>query len=178
MLYSCSVSVAYANQRKIDNEAKTLQMNAATFARQTALWLKSMEEFSSALKVENCLWYHSGVCACVSESHGQYIIPEDINLNLSRGVNQLMLSSKLDHWTNFQVHPNNVIVAVPTSLVDGVVLPWVYIMYILYRARWAKGCISFIDWCFIGDWWCGKLVQEYRGGYDHSFISIGIHLQR
>lgn len=55
MLYSCSVSVAYANQRKIDNEAKTLQMNAATFARQTALWLKSMEEFSSALKVENCL---------------------------------------------------------------------------------------------------------------------------
>ena len=47
----CSVAIAYANQRKIDSEAKQLQANAATFSKQTAQWLKLTEEFSSALKV-------------------------------------------------------------------------------------------------------------------------------
>ena len=46
-----SVAVAYSNQKKIDAEAKQLQTNAATFARQTTQWLKLMEDFSGAMKV-------------------------------------------------------------------------------------------------------------------------------
>ncbi|KAF6041009.1 BLOC1S1 [Bugula neritina] len=45
-----SVSVAYSNQKRIDAEAKQLQTNAATFAKQTSQWLKLMEEFSYSLK--------------------------------------------------------------------------------------------------------------------------------
>ncbi|XP_067931985.1 biogenesis of lysosome-related organelles complex 1 subunit 1-like [Watersipora subatra] len=45
-----SVAIAYSNQKKIDAEAKRLQTNAATFAKQTSQWLKLMEEFNSALK--------------------------------------------------------------------------------------------------------------------------------
>jgi len=50
-LFLFSVSVAYSNQKRIDAEAKQLQTNAATFAKQTSQWLKLMEEFSYSLKV-------------------------------------------------------------------------------------------------------------------------------
>lgn len=46
-----SVAVAYSNQRKIDTEAKQLQTNATTFAKQTSQWLKLVEEFNGAMKV-------------------------------------------------------------------------------------------------------------------------------
>ncbi|CAG0887727.1 unnamed protein product [Darwinula stevensoni] len=44
------VAQAYLNQRKLDVEAKQLNQHAATFAKQTQLWLQMVETFSTALK--------------------------------------------------------------------------------------------------------------------------------
>lgn len=38
------------NQKRLDTEAKRLQMNVSQFARQTTQWLKLVENFNQALK--------------------------------------------------------------------------------------------------------------------------------
>lgn len=42
---------AYVNQRKLDQEVKTLQAQAAQFAKQTGQWITMVENFNQALKV-------------------------------------------------------------------------------------------------------------------------------
>ncbi|XP_062893826.1 biogenesis of lysosome-related organelles complex 1 subunit 1 isoform X2 [Mobula hypostoma] len=44
------VAQAYVNQRKLDNEVKTLQIQAAQFAKQTQQWLGMVDNFNQALK--------------------------------------------------------------------------------------------------------------------------------
>ncbi|XP_069761941.1 biogenesis of lysosome-related organelles complex 1 subunit 1 [Narcine bancroftii] len=44
------VAQAYMNQRKLDNEVKTLQIQAAQFAKQTQQWLGMVDNFNQALK--------------------------------------------------------------------------------------------------------------------------------
>ncbi|XP_025903151.1 biogenesis of lysosome-related organelles complex 1 subunit 1 [Nothoprocta perdicaria] len=44
------VAQAYVNQRKLDREVRTLQAQAAQFARQTAQWIAMVESFNQALK--------------------------------------------------------------------------------------------------------------------------------
>uniref|UniRef100_A0A670HQZ0 Biogenesis of lysosome-related organelles complex 1 subunit 1 n=1 Tax=Podarcis muralis TaxID=64176 RepID=A0A670HQZ0_PODMU len=39
------------NQRKLDHEVKTLQIQAAQFAKQTGQWISMVENFNQALKV-------------------------------------------------------------------------------------------------------------------------------
>lgn len=46
-----SVAQAYVNQRKLDQEVKTLQAQAAQFAKQTGQWITMVENFNQALKV-------------------------------------------------------------------------------------------------------------------------------
>uniref|UniRef100_A0A5F9D169 Biogenesis of lysosome-related organelles complex 1 subunit 1 n=1 Tax=Oryctolagus cuniculus TaxID=9986 RepID=A0A5F9D169_RABIT len=45
------VAQAYVNQRKLDREVKTLQAQAAQFAKQTGQWIGMVENFNQALKV-------------------------------------------------------------------------------------------------------------------------------
>uniref|UniRef100_A0A8C0INN8 Biogenesis of lysosome-related organelles complex 1 subunit 1 n=1 Tax=Chelonoidis abingdonii TaxID=106734 RepID=A0A8C0INN8_CHEAB len=45
------VGQAYVNQRKLDHEVKTLQIQAAQFAKQTGQWISMVENFNQALKV-------------------------------------------------------------------------------------------------------------------------------
>ncbi|XP_036261804.1 biogenesis of lysosome-related organelles complex 1 subunit 1 isoform X2 [Molothrus aeneus] len=45
------VAQAYVNQRKLDQEVKTLQVQAAQFARQTGQWIAMVESFNQALKI-------------------------------------------------------------------------------------------------------------------------------
>lgn len=47
------VAQAYMNQRKLDHEVKTLQVQAAQFAKQTGQWIGMVENFNQALKVGN-----------------------------------------------------------------------------------------------------------------------------
>ncbi|GCB76657.1 hypothetical protein scyTo_0021021, partial [Scyliorhinus torazame] len=49
------VAQAYVNQRKLDNEVKTLQIQAAQFAKQTQQWLGMVDNFNQALKVNDYL---------------------------------------------------------------------------------------------------------------------------
>ncbi|KAF6119712.1 hypothetical protein HJG60_010152 [Phyllostomus discolor] len=44
------VAQAYMNQRKLDHEVKTLQVQAAQFAKQTGQWIGMVENFNQALK--------------------------------------------------------------------------------------------------------------------------------
>ncbi|KAJ1160587.1 hypothetical protein NDU88_001083 [Pleurodeles waltl] len=44
------VAQAYVNQRKLDHEVKTLQIQAAQFAKQTGQWIGMVENFNQALK--------------------------------------------------------------------------------------------------------------------------------
>ncbi|NXG40051.1 BL1S1 protein, partial [Dromaius novaehollandiae] len=44
------VARAYVNQRKLDHEVKTLQIQAAQFAKQTGQWITMVENFNQALK--------------------------------------------------------------------------------------------------------------------------------
>uniref|UniRef100_A0AAY3ZX79 Biogenesis of lysosome-related organelles complex 1 subunit 1 n=1 Tax=Denticeps clupeoides TaxID=299321 RepID=A0AAY3ZX79_9TELE len=44
------VAQAYVNQRKLDHEVKTLQLQAGQFAKQTAQWINMVECFNQALK--------------------------------------------------------------------------------------------------------------------------------
>uniref|UniRef100_A0A7N4PWJ0 Biogenesis of lysosome-related organelles complex 1 subunit 1 n=1 Tax=Sarcophilus harrisii TaxID=9305 RepID=A0A7N4PWJ0_SARHA len=44
------VAQAYVNQRKLDHEVKTLQVQAAQFAKQTGQWIGMVENFNQALK--------------------------------------------------------------------------------------------------------------------------------
>ncbi|NXO57720.1 BL1S1 protein, partial [Aramus guarauna] len=44
------VAQAYVNQRKLDHEVKTLQVQAAQFAKQTGQWITMVENFNQALK--------------------------------------------------------------------------------------------------------------------------------
>lgn len=44
------VAQAYLNQKKLDSEAKQLQVSATNFAKQSQQWLHLIESFSSALK--------------------------------------------------------------------------------------------------------------------------------
>uniref|UniRef100_UPI00358EF516 biogenesis of lysosome-related organelles complex 1 subunit 1-like n=1 Tax=Myxine glutinosa TaxID=7769 RepID=UPI00358EF516 len=46
----CRVGRAYQNQRRLDAEAKNLQVQAAQFSKQTAQWLSMVENFNQALK--------------------------------------------------------------------------------------------------------------------------------
>lgn len=55
-MYSYSLSYfrvaqAYVNQRKLDHEVKTLQVQASQFSKQTAQWITMVEGFNQALKV-------------------------------------------------------------------------------------------------------------------------------
>lgn len=45
------VAQAYVNQRKLDHEVKTLQVQAGQFSKQTAQWIGMVEGFNQALKV-------------------------------------------------------------------------------------------------------------------------------
>lgn len=45
------VAQAYVNQRKLDHEVKTLQIQAAQFSKQTTQWIGLVENFNQALKV-------------------------------------------------------------------------------------------------------------------------------
>lgn len=47
---------AYVNQRKLDHEVKTLQVQASQFAKQTAQWINMVENFNQALKVRNLFY--------------------------------------------------------------------------------------------------------------------------
>lgn len=51
--FSPSVAQAYVNQRKLDHEVKTLQVQASQFSKQTAQWISMVEGFNQALKVCN-----------------------------------------------------------------------------------------------------------------------------
>ncbi|GCB73278.1 hypothetical protein scyTo_0006701 [Scyliorhinus torazame] len=44
------VAQAYVNQRKLDNKVKTLQIQAAQFAKQTQQWLGMVDNFNQVLK--------------------------------------------------------------------------------------------------------------------------------
>uniref|UniRef100_A0AAZ3RPV1 Biogenesis of lysosome-related organelles complex 1 subunit 1 n=1 Tax=Oncorhynchus tshawytscha TaxID=74940 RepID=A0AAZ3RPV1_ONCTS len=44
------VAQAYVNQRKLDHEVKTLQVQAGQFSKQTAQWISMVEGFNQALK--------------------------------------------------------------------------------------------------------------------------------
>lgn len=44
------VATAYINQKRLDAEAKNLNVNANNFAKQTHQWLTLIENFSSSLK--------------------------------------------------------------------------------------------------------------------------------
>ncbi|XP_039547197.1 biogenesis of lysosome-related organelles complex 1 subunit 1 [Rhinichthys klamathensis goyatoka] len=44
------VAQAYVNQRKLDHEVKTLQVQASQFSKQTAQWISMVENFNQALK--------------------------------------------------------------------------------------------------------------------------------
>ncbi|MEQ2221571.1 hypothetical protein ILYODFUR_017243 [Ilyodon furcidens] len=44
------VAQAYVNQRKLDHEVKTLQVQASQFSKQTAQWINMVEGFNQALK--------------------------------------------------------------------------------------------------------------------------------
>ena len=44
------VARIFVAQRKIDHEARQLQSNAAKFAKQTAAWIKLVDQFNTALK--------------------------------------------------------------------------------------------------------------------------------
>ncbi len=44
------VSMAYANEKRLDTEARQLQANAAQFAKQSMQWLSLIENFNTALK--------------------------------------------------------------------------------------------------------------------------------
>uniref|UniRef100_A0A8K9UVK6 Biogenesis of lysosome-related organelles complex 1 subunit 1 n=1 Tax=Oncorhynchus mykiss TaxID=8022 RepID=A0A8K9UVK6_ONCMY len=45
------VAQAYVNQRKLDHEVKTLQVQAGQFSKQTAQWIVMVEGFNQALKI-------------------------------------------------------------------------------------------------------------------------------
>uniref|UniRef100_A0A7N4V209 Biogenesis of lysosome-related organelles complex 1 subunit 1 n=1 Tax=Sarcophilus harrisii TaxID=9305 RepID=A0A7N4V209_SARHA len=47
---AAGVAQAYVNQRKLDHEVKTLQVQAAQFAKQTGQWIGMVENFNQALK--------------------------------------------------------------------------------------------------------------------------------
>lgn len=47
------VAQAYVNQRKLDHEVKTLQVQASQFSKQTAQWISMVEGFNQALKVRS-----------------------------------------------------------------------------------------------------------------------------
>ncbi|GAB5573899.1 biogenesis of lysosome-related organelles complex 1 subunit 1 [Prionailurus iriomotensis] len=49
-LWDECVAQAYMNQRKLDHEVKTLQVQAAQFAKQTGQWIGMVENFNQALK--------------------------------------------------------------------------------------------------------------------------------
>lgn len=49
------VAQAYVNQRKLDHEVKTLQVQASQFAKQTAQWISMVENFNQALKVHRLI---------------------------------------------------------------------------------------------------------------------------
>ncbi|KAM9522830.1 biogenesis of lysosome-related organelles complex 1 subunit 1 isoform X1 [Oncorhynchus nerka] len=44
------VAKAYVNQRKLDHEVKTLQVQAGQFSKQTGQWISMVEGFNQALK--------------------------------------------------------------------------------------------------------------------------------
>ncbi|KAG1941095.1 biogenesis of lysosome-related organelles complex 1 subunit [Pimephales promelas] len=48
--FSSRVAQAYVNQRKLDHEVKTLQVQASQFSKQTAQWISMVENFNQALK--------------------------------------------------------------------------------------------------------------------------------
>jgi hypothetical protein len=51
----CRVAQAYVNQKKLDTETRILHTNAAQFSKQTLQWLKLVEDFNTALKVNFCV---------------------------------------------------------------------------------------------------------------------------
>lgn len=51
VLFHFRVAQAYVNQRKLDHEVKTLQVQASQFSKQTAQWISMVEGFNQALKV-------------------------------------------------------------------------------------------------------------------------------
>lgn len=51
------VAQAYVNQRKLDHEVKTLQVQASQFSKQTAQWISMVENFNQALKVHQLFLY-------------------------------------------------------------------------------------------------------------------------
>lgn len=50
-VFNSRVAKAYVNQRKLDHEVKTLQVQAGQFSKQTGQWISMVEGFNQALKV-------------------------------------------------------------------------------------------------------------------------------
>uniref|UniRef100_A0A8C6N5S5 Biogenesis of lysosome-related organelles complex 1 subunit 1 n=1 Tax=Mus spicilegus TaxID=10103 RepID=A0A8C6N5S5_MUSSI len=63
------VAQAYMNQRKLDHEVKTLQVQAAQFAKQTGQWIGMVENFNQP-EISTLVWDEK----CVFVTHP--ILPE------------------------------------------------------------------------------------------------------
>ncbi|XP_070212253.1 biogenesis of lysosome-related organelles complex 1 subunit 1-like isoform X1 [Littorina saxatilis] len=50
---NAGVAQAYVNQKKLDTETRILHTNAAQFSKQTLQWLKLIDDFNTALKVQH-----------------------------------------------------------------------------------------------------------------------------
>lgn len=71
------------NQRKLDHEVKTLQVQAAQFAKQTGQWIGMVENFNQALKVGHTPYISSpilGPCNCLQLGYLRPGVKEEMGM--------------------------------------------------------------------------------------------------
>lgn len=69
------------NQRKLDHEVKTLQVQAAQFAKQTGQWIGMVENFNQALKVGHTPYITGpilGPVKCLQSGHLRPQVKEEV----------------------------------------------------------------------------------------------------